>query len=282
MSRAASGSRRSFSSPRAAASRSCSRSCCPGTRSPRQRRPDRPEQRLRARRLHVCRGRDPARRRRRRLPRLGARAQKGFHLPGGDGVAITLAGGWACCCSSCGCSTSPPSRAPAWIGIQWGLFGALLVRAGALIAAGARVRAAHRAGAAEPGRRRRRLGRRLRAASASAGPDRRPRDASAVTEFLREPPGVGGRSARAAVDPRGRRRHRLPSDFRRSAPRACPTTAPRRRPRGCSRIPRARRRRGCRRPVGGAERGASGGRTTRRRCGRTTTARVQHASAARP
>ena len=24
--------------------------------------------------------------------------QKGFHLPGGDGVAITLAGGWACCC----------------------------------------------------------------------------------------------------------------------------------------------------------------------------------------
>ena len=75
----------------------------------------------------------------------------------------------------------------ATVGIQWGMFGALLA-AGALVAAGARVRASHRPeppnpaadGWEEPPRR------------APRRPDRRPADPAAVTEVLGERPGWSG------------------------------------------------------------------------------------------
>ncbi|WP_157592169.1 hypothetical protein [Solirubrobacter soli] len=113
--------------------------------------------------------------------------EKAFHLPGGDGVAITLAGGWAVLLLVWRLFDKPGIQgAGATMGIQWGIFGALLA-AGLLIAAGARVRAAH---APEP----------PNPAADDTGwvappqrepdrrPDRRPRDATAVTEMLRERP----------------------------------------------------------------------------------------------
>ena len=59
-------------------------------------------------------------------------------------MAITLAGGWALLLLVWRLFDKPDVDGPgATVGIQWGIFGALLA-AGALIAAGARVRAVHR------------------------------------------------------------------------------------------------------------------------------------------
>jgi hypothetical protein len=69
---------------------------------------------------------------------------KAFHLPGGDGVVVTLAGGWAALLLVWRLFDKPNTDEPsATIGIQWGIFAALLAAA-ALVAAGARIRAAHR------------------------------------------------------------------------------------------------------------------------------------------
>jgi hypothetical protein len=117
-----------------------------------------------------------------------ARSQrKAFHLPGGDGVAITLAGGWAVLLLVWRLFDKPNIQGDAvTVGIQWGIFGALLA-ASALVAAGARVRAAHRpeppnpaaddVGWVAPDRPPRERAR-----------DRRPRDAGAVKDVLRERP----------------------------------------------------------------------------------------------
>jgi hypothetical protein len=113
--------------------------------------------------------------------------ERAFHLPGGDGVAITLAGGWAVLLLVWRLFDKPEIQgAGATMGIQWGIFGALLA-AGALIVAGARVRAAHapeppnpaadETGWVAPPRR-----------EPDRGPERRPRDATAVTELLRDRP----------------------------------------------------------------------------------------------
>jgi len=68
---------------------------------------------------------------------------KAFHLPGGDGVVVTVAGGWAMLLLVWRLFDKPDTDEPsATIGIQWGIFGALLAAA-ALIAAGARLRAVH-------------------------------------------------------------------------------------------------------------------------------------------
>ena len=102
------------------------------------------------------------------------------------------------------------------VGIQWGMFAALLV-AGVLTAAGARVRAAHRPEPPNP-------------AADDAGwerparPERRerarpPREAAAVTEVLREPPGWEGDVPEAA-GPR-------PPAARRAPTRASPIPASR-------------------------------------------------------
>jgi hypothetical protein len=121
-----------------------------------------------------------------------ARSQrKAFHLPGGDGVAITIAGGWAVLLLIWRLFDKPGAagnQQGVTIGIQWGIFGALLA-AGALAAMGLRVRAAHRPEPPNP------------AAEQSdwiVPPRREPRarrapsDHTAVTEALRDRPGWEG------------------------------------------------------------------------------------------
>jgi hypothetical protein len=121
-----------------------------------------------------------------------ARAQrKAFHLPGGDGTVIMGAGAWAVALLVWRLFDKPDvNDQAANVGIQWGMFVALLV-AGVLTAAGARVRAAHRPEPPNP-------------AADDAGWERPPRpergerraprqgEATAVTEVLREPPGWEG------------------------------------------------------------------------------------------
>jgi hypothetical protein len=135
-----------------------------------------------------------------------ARAQeRAFHLPGGDGTVIMGAGGWALLLLVWRLFDKPDvSDRAATVGIQWGMFAALLA-AGALVGAGARVRAAHRpeppnpaaddAGWERPARAERR-------------PDRAPREAASVTDALRDRPDWEGEPpeapARAARPERGR------------------------------------------------------------------------------
>jgi hypothetical protein len=123
---------------------------------------------------------------------LWARLQgKAFHLPGGDGFVISVAGGWAMALLVWRLFDKPDvDGAGATVGIQWGIFAAM-VAAGALIAAGARVRAAHRPEPPNPAED-------LSWEEAAPRPRRRetdrrePRDATAVTELLRDRPGWQG------------------------------------------------------------------------------------------
>jgi hypothetical protein len=140
---------------------------------------------------------------------IWARAQrKAFHLPGGDGTVIMVAGAWALLLLVWRLFDKPDVSDPgATVGVQWGIFAALLA-AGALTLAGVRVRAAHRPEPPNPmaeedgWERPARTERRPR--------DRRPREATAVTEVLRErpdwegePPEAPGRAPRteAPTDP---------------------------------------------------------------------------------
>ncbi len=119
-----------------------------------------------------------------------ARAERrAFHLPGGDGFVVSLAGGWALVLLIWRLFDRPGvSGEGATVGVQWGIFLAMLA-AGALAAAGARVRAAGRPeprnpAADEPGwetpaRRARRA-------------EGRPQAHAAVTEVLKERPGWQG------------------------------------------------------------------------------------------
>jgi hypothetical protein len=136
---------------------------------------------------------------------IWARSQrKAFHLPGGDGTVIMVAGGWAFALLVWRLFDKPDVDDPgATVGIAWGFFIALLA-AGALAAAGARVRAAHRpeppnpaaddAGWERPPRPARR-------------PARTPSEATAVTEAFSqrpgwegEPPEAPGRAPRPGTD----------------------------------------------------------------------------------
>jgi hypothetical protein len=121
---------------------------------------------------------------------IWARAQrKGFHLPGGDGTVIMAAGGWALLLLVWRLFDKPDIDDPgATVGIQWGMFAALLA-AGMLAAAGARVRAAHRPEPPNP------MAEDVdweRPPRSERGANRRPREATAVTEVLRERPGWEG------------------------------------------------------------------------------------------
>jgi hypothetical protein len=129
-----------------------------------------------------------------------ARSQrKAFHLPGGDGTVVMAAGAWAFLLIVWRLFDTPESQ-NAEFGLQWGIFVALAA-AGILVAAGARVRAAHRpeppnpmaddAGWERPPR-------------SGRGGERRPREPTAVTEALREPPGWEG----DPPEPPGRARRR--------------------------------------------------------------------------
>jgi hypothetical protein len=145
---------------------------------------------------------------------IWARSQRrAFHLPGGDGVAITLAGAWAVLLVIWRLFDKPGIQgAGATMGIQWGIFGALFA-AGALIVAGARVRAAKRPEPPNPvadevdwvAAPRRERGRHA---------DRRPRDSSAVTEALRDRPAWEGEAREAPVDRSRDRTTRLDDDAR--------------------------------------------------------------------
>jgi hypothetical protein len=138
-----------------------------------------------------------------------ARAQRrAFHLPGGDGFVVSLAGAWVLALLVWRLFDKPGVDEPAaTVGIQWGIFFALLA-AGALVAAGARVRAAGRPEppnpvAEEPGwevpERRAR----------ERGANGRPREHAEVTEVLRErpptwdgePPEAPGRARRRRDEP---------------------------------------------------------------------------------
>ena len=131
-----------------------------------------------------------------------ARAQRmRFHLPGGDGVVVSLAGGWVLVLLIWRLFDKPEISGPATtVGIDWGIFVALLA-AGALVAAGARVRAAGRPEPANP----------IAEEPAWEVPERRPRERTAngrprehgeVTQVLRErPPAWEG----DAPEPPGRR-----------------------------------------------------------------------------
>jgi len=113
-----------------------------------------------------------------------ARSQaRAFHLPGGDGFVVSLAGGWALALLSWRLFDRPDVEGgAATIGISWGVIGPAAAAAG-LVVAGARLRAAHRPEPPNPAegfewesppRRQRRR--------------ERPADATAVTEALRDRP----------------------------------------------------------------------------------------------
>jgi hypothetical protein len=118
---------------------------------------------------------------------------KAFHLPGGDGFVISAAGAWALLLLIWRVFDRPGDENPSTeVGIQWGFIVAIAAAVG-LIIAGARVRAAHRPEPPNPAEdidwepapprppRRRRDDER-----------RRPRDATAVTEALRDRPDWDG------------------------------------------------------------------------------------------
>jgi hypothetical protein len=128
---------------------------------------------------------------------------RAFHLPGGDGAVITAAGGWALLLLVWRLFDKPNVQGAATMGVQWGIFAAMLA-AGALIAAGGRVRAVHRPEPPNPAAddfdfvtppRRRRNG----------SAERRPRDPAAVTDVLRERPAWEG-------DPPDEPRRRMPRE----------------------------------------------------------------------
>jgi hypothetical protein len=138
-----------------------------------------------------------------------ARAQRqAFHLPGGDGFIVSLAGAWVLALIVWRLFDKPGvDERAATVGIQWGIFFALLAAA-ALVAAGARVRAAGRPEPPNP----------TAEEPAWEVPERRPRERAAngrprehteVTQVLRErppawdgePPEAPGRAERPRERP---------------------------------------------------------------------------------
>jgi hypothetical protein len=114
---------------------------------------------------------------------LYARSQKrGFHLPGGDGFVVMLAGGWTVLLLVWRLFDKPHLAGD--VGIDWGIFVALLA-AGTMTWAGVRMRAAHRpepplpaaAGDEPAAPRRQRQPRPPRGPRVERAPDRRPHTA---------------------------------------------------------------------------------------------------------
>jgi hypothetical protein len=114
---------------------------------------------------------------------LYARSQgRGFHLPGGDGTAIFLAGAWTVLLIVWRMFDKPDLEGD--VGIQWGIFVALLA-AGSLAWAGLRIRAAHRPEPPLPIETEE-LPPKRREVPVERPPDRRPH--TAPTEPLGDPP----------------------------------------------------------------------------------------------
>jgi hypothetical protein len=129
--------------------------------------------------------------------------RKAFHLPGGDGTVVAAAGGWAMLLLVWRLFDKPDVSDPgATVGIQWGIFAALLA-AGALLATGLRLRAAHRPEPPNPAADDIQWERPVREPRRRTEPA-----ATAVTEVLRErptwegePPDAPGRPRTAAEPP---------------------------------------------------------------------------------
>jgi hypothetical protein len=137
-----------------------------------------------------------------------ARAQRqAFHLPGGDGFVVSLAGGWALALIVWRLFDKPDvDERAATVGIQWGIFFSLLAAA-ALVAAGARVRAAGRPEPPNPTAEETEWEVPARARRERA--NGRPREHTEVTQVLRErppswdgePPEAPGRAERRRDKP---------------------------------------------------------------------------------
>ena len=137
-----------------------------------------------------------------------ARAQRrAFHLPGGDGFVVSLAGAWVFALLVWRLFDKPGVNEPAaTVGIQWGMFFALLA-AGTLVAAGARVRAAGRPEPANPIAEETEWEVPPRTARARST---RPREHAEVTEVLRERPPDWEGEPREAPGRSSRRRDEPP------------------------------------------------------------------------
>jgi hypothetical protein len=127
---------------------------------------------------------------------------RAFHLPGGDGMAIMLAGGWAVLLLVWRLFDKPNAPNPSEdYGLQWGI-AAALAAAVALTVTGARVRAVHRPEPPNP------------AADDVEPPPRTPRpprrraDPTAVTDVIGERPDWSGEPP----EPPGRARPSRPRD----------------------------------------------------------------------
>jgi hypothetical protein len=118
---------------------------------------------------------------------------RAFHLPGGDGWVVTIAGGWTCVLivwrifDKQG-GSAHGSNATSY-GIEWGIFAALAIAA-FLTYAGSRIRAAHQAEPPLPGENGPPSSRPPRSAAPRERPARRPRPMPAWDEdstVVREP-----------------------------------------------------------------------------------------------
>jgi hypothetical protein len=130
---------------------------------------------------------------------------RAFHLPGGDGTAIMLAGGWAVLLLVWRLFDKPDAPNPSEdYGLQWGI-AAALAAAVALFVTGARVRAAHRPEPPNP------AADDADFASPPPGTPRPPRrraDPTAVTEVIGERPDWFGEPP----EPPGRARRSEPRE----------------------------------------------------------------------
>ena len=187
----------------------------------------------------VRRGRGAARRGRRRSTCSGRdRSSKAFHLPGGDGWAVMVAGGWAVLLLIWRLFDTARGRHQSPIGVQWGMFVAIAVGGRAARAAGAAGAGRAPARAAEPGR---------RGGGTGSGPARDPAhpralgapvEPAAVTEVLRDdrPAGRATCPSRPAAPGAPSRRARSPRrrPIRRHAGASGRTRTTTSRPTGCS------------------------------------------------
>jgi hypothetical protein len=124
---------------------------------------------------------------------------RAFHLPGGDGTAIMIAGGWTVLLIVWRLFDKPNAAGPSTdYGLQWGI-AAALAAATALTVTGARVRAVHRPEPPNP-------------AAEEEPPPRTPRpprrrtDPAAVTDVLGERPDWSGEPPEAPGRARPSRR----------------------------------------------------------------------------
>jgi hypothetical protein len=131
-----------------------------------------------------------------------------FHLPGGDGTIVMLAGGWAALLIFYRLLDKPGlqgnQRVSATVGVEWGIFVALLVALG-LVYAGRRMRSSERPEAP------------LR--SSRRGPPQRDRD---TDRSARRPPPESGVTAVVPAPARPGRSAPVPADRRAGRPRHPP------------------------------------------------------------